>query len=93
MLAPEEYMIPCFWKKTLNIECMGCGIQRAMSLLFQGEFIAAFKMYPAIYTLIILAIFLVVHIKYQFKLGSKILLALFILNVSIIIISYILKFT
>ncbi|MBT8267159.1 MAG: DUF2752 domain-containing protein [Bacteroidia bacterium] len=93
MMAPEDYMIPCFWKKNFNIECMGCGIQRSLSLIFQGEFIAAFKMYPAIYTLIILFVFLVLHIKFQFKLGSKILLALFILNVSIIIISYLLKIT
>jgi len=93
MAAPEDFMIPCLWKKHFNIECMGCGFQRSISLIFEGEFVAAFKMYPAVYTIILLVLFLLLHIKFQFKLGSKILLVLFILNILIMIISYILKIT
>ena len=48
----EDYLLPCINKKIFGIECLGCGIQRATVLLFRGEFIAAFKIYPAIYTLI-----------------------------------------
>ncbi|MBT8273230.1 MAG: DUF2752 domain-containing protein [Bacteroidia bacterium] len=86
-------MFPCLWKKTFNIDCMGCGMQRALVLVFQGEFQAAFRMYPAIYTLILLFIVLLLHLKFQFKHGAKILLVLFILNISIIIISYLIKIT
>ena len=50
-LQLEEYMLPCLNKKLFGVDCLGCGIQRALSLLIHGEFIAAFKMYPAIYTL------------------------------------------
>ena len=46
----EDFMIPCLNKKLFGFDCPGCGIQRAYSILFQGDFIAAFKMYPAIYT-------------------------------------------
>lgn len=88
----EDYMLPCLWKKHFNIECMGCGMQRSFMLVLKGEFVNAFYMYPAIYTLIILFIFLVLHLKFQFKHGAKILLALFILNLSIIVINYIIKF-
>ncbi|MGR7814058.1 DUF2752 domain-containing protein [Lacinutrix undariae] len=91
MSSPEEYMLSCFWKKNYNVECLGCGTQRALALLFQGEFVAAFKMYPAIYTLIILALFLIAHIIFKFKNGHKVVLALFILNISIILINYYLK--
>ena len=52
LLKIEDYMLPCLNKKYFGFECMGCGIQRSFALLIQGEFIAAFKMYPAIYPLI-----------------------------------------
>ncbi len=92
MSSPEDYMFPCFWKKNFNFECFGCGMQRSVALILDGEFIAAFYMYPAIYTAIILFGFLLVHIKYQFRNGHKILLCLFIINVILIITNYILKF-
>ena len=58
MLLAEDFMIPCLNKKLLGFECLGCGGQRALSLLFHGEFVAAFKIYPAIYTLILFALFI-----------------------------------
>ena len=91
MSSIEEFMLPCFWKQTFGIECLGCGIQRSLSLLIHGDFVAAFYMYPAIYTLIVLFGFLITHLKFQFRNGHKILLGLFILNISIIIINYYLK--
>ncbi|MEM9680456.1 MAG: DUF2752 domain-containing protein, partial [Bacteroidota bacterium] len=36
----EEYMLPCMWKETFNVECFGCGIQRSMNLILKGEFVA-----------------------------------------------------
>ena len=48
----ENYMIPCPSKTLFGIECLGCGLQRAILLLLQGEFRAAFLMYPGIYSLI-----------------------------------------
>ncbi|WP_040250533.1 DUF2752 domain-containing protein [Psychroserpens mesophilus] len=91
MSSFEELMLPCFWKQTFGIECLGCGIQRSLSLLIHGDFVGAFYMYPAIYSLILLFIFLIIHLKFQLKNGHKIILGLFILNISIIIINYYLK--
>lgn len=91
MSSPEEYMLPCLSKTLLGFECMGCGIQRSVVLLFQFEFIAAFKMYPAIFTLILLFGFIVVNYFKNFKFGNKIISILAILNVAIIVISYLLK--
>jgi hypothetical protein len=42
-------MLPCLSKTLFGIECLGCGAQRAFLLLLKGDFIAAFKMYPALY--------------------------------------------
>ena len=87
----EDYMLPCMWKKTFNVEWMGCGIQRSIALITKGEFVSAFYMYPAIYTLIGMFAFFLLHLKFQFKIGHKIILGLFILNISIIVISYLIK--
>lgn len=87
----DDYMLPCLWKQTFNIDCMGCGMQRSISLILKGDFVSAFYMYPAIYTLIVMFGFLLLHIKFQFKYGHRIIFGLFILNISIIVISFILK--
>jgi hypothetical protein len=46
-------MIPCLSKTLFGVECLGCGFQRAFLLLLNGEFAAAFEMYPAIYAVLV----------------------------------------
>ncbi|AUS06174.1 DUF2752 domain-containing protein [Pseudotamlana carrageenivorans] len=87
----EEYMLPCLNKKYLGFECLGCGIQRALALLLQGEFIAAFKMYPAIYTLLLLFGLIAIHAVKNIKFGNKIITVLAIINGLIIVTSFIIK--
>ncbi len=87
----EDYMLPCLNKKLFGIECLGCGMQRATALLFEGEFIAAFKIYPAIYTLILLTLFLVFNLTIKFRFDRIIKISLIVLNVLIIVISYAIK--
>jgi len=84
-------MLPCLNKKLFGIECLGCGIQRATALLFEGEFVAAFKVYPAIYTLILLLLFLIFNISVKFKFDRSIKISLIVLNILIIVISYAIK--
>ena len=31
----EEYMLPCLNKKLFGFECLGCGLQRSIVLLFK----------------------------------------------------------
>lgn len=91
MSSPEDYMIPCLNKKLLGFDCLGCGIQRSLNFLFHGEFIAAFKMYPAIYTLILLILVLIFNSIKNFKYANKIILTLVIINLTIIVGNFILK--
>lgn len=91
LLFQEQYMLPCLNKKLLGFECMGCGMQRSLSLLFNGHFVAAFKMYPAIFILIPLAIVIIISFFYKFKYINKIINALAIASVLIIIVSFIAK--
>ncbi len=57
----ESLMIPCISKTLFGIECLGCGFQRALLLLVQGNYRAAFEMYPAIYSSLILVFFIGLH--------------------------------
>ncbi len=86
----ENNMLSCQWKN-IGMECMGCGFQRSVIFLLKGEFSKAFITYPAIYSLIILAVILGLHLKLNFSAGHKILKWLFIFNLIIIIGNYILK--
>lgn len=58
----EEYMVPCMNKSIFGIDCMGCGTQRSLALLLDGEFIEAFKMFPAIYTLLLFGLTITLHL-------------------------------
>ena len=86
-------MLPCLNKKLFGFECMGCGLQRAISLIFKGEFVDAFYMYPAVYSLILLFIFIGINFFFKFKNSNRIIAALAIITVATIIISYIIKIT
>lgn len=87
----DEYMLPCLNKKYLGFECMGCGLQRSVSLLLKGEFVEAFFMYPAIYPLLLLFGVLVTNQFFSFKYANKSIIFLAILTVATIIISYAIK--
>ncbi len=91
MSSLEGYMLPCLSKKLLGMDCLGCGLQRAALFLFKGEFVLAFKMYPAIFTLFILAFFLIFNLFIKFKHDETIKISLVILNLGIIVTSFILK--
>ncbi|UCD62334.1 MAG: DUF2752 domain-containing protein [Flavobacteriaceae bacterium] len=92
LLINEDYMLPCLNKQLLGIECTGCGIQRAAVLLFHGEFLEAFNMYPAIYPLILLSGFLLLDNFIKIKYSNKISIILIVTSVATILINYILKF-
>ena len=85
-------MLPCMSKQLLGMDCPGCGLQRAVVFLFQGEFLAAFKMYPAIYSIIFLFGFLALDFFFKIKYANKISIFLMISSVVLILTNFILKF-
>lgn len=87
----EDFMLPCLNKTLFGFECMGCGIQRSLLLIFQGNFIDAFQMYPAIYSLIALFIYIGLNIFFKFKNSNKVISVLAVLTVATIITSYTIK--
>lgn len=87
----EEYMIPCVNKAIFGVECLGCGMQRATALLFYGEFVAAFKVYPAIYSIILLLIVIIFNLFVKYKYDYHLKNGLIIINAIIMIGSYFFK--
>jgi len=92
LFLAEDFMLPCLNKKFFGIECPGCGAQRSFSLLFQGEFVEAFQMYPAIFTIIPLLGFLLADSFFKIRYANRIIIALMILSVILILGNYIIKF-
>lgn len=88
----EDYMLPCFTKTIFGFDCPGCGLQRAVALLFKGDFSAAWEMYPAIFAIIPLFAFLALSRLFQIKYANKIVISLTIVSVGLILSNYILKF-
>ncbi|MGS2761348.1 DUF2752 domain-containing protein [Sinomicrobium sp. M5D2P9] len=84
-------MMPCINRRILGFDCPGCGLQRSVALLFEGDFAGAFKMYPAIYPLLLLFIFLFIGTILKKKNFSVITTGLAIISVLFIISNYILK--
>ena len=80
MKGVDEYMLPCLSKKYLGFECIGCGAQRATAFLFKGEFVAAFKVFPAIYPLIFLLGFLIFDMFVKTKHAEKVKIILLLLT-------------
>ena len=88
----KDFMLPCLNKELFGVECPGCGIQRSAALLLQGDFIGAFKMYPAIYSIIILFGFLILDQFFKIKYSNQIIITLMISSVLLILTNYFLKF-
>ncbi len=84
-------MLPCLNKQIFGFDCLGCGAQRAFVMVLQGEFAAAFKMFPAIYTIYLLLIFLAINLFFKFKGDWLVKIGLIVLNAIIIIVAYFYK--
>ncbi len=84
-------MLPCFSKTFFGFTCLGCGLQRSLILLIHGDFLSAFKMYPAIFTLILLISFTSINFLKKIKNAPKIISRLAYINLVIIVVNYLIK--
>lgn len=84
-------MLPCLNKQLFGFDCLGCGAQRAFILVLRGDFLSAFKMYPAIYTLLLLLLFLIVNLFKKFKGDWYVKAGLILVNAVVIIVAYFYK--
>ncbi len=91
LLCVKDYMMPCLSKSVLGIICPGCGFQRSILLLLEGDLLGAFKMYPAIFTLIPFALLLVVSGVFRLSNMNPLISVLGITSVALILINFFIK--
>ncbi|NCP45741.1 MAG: hypothetical protein COW67_10100 [Flavobacteriales bacterium CG18_big_fil_WC_8_21_14_2_50_32_9] len=87
----EQHLLDCPYKKYLGMDCMGCGMQRAFIALLKGNLVESFLLYPPLITLILMFILLPLHLIFKFKHGAAWLKYLFIFNLSVVVINFIVK--
>ena len=90
-LATNDGLLPCLNKQLFGLECPGCGLQRSVLLLFDGDFVAAFYMYPAIYPMILLMFFLIADQFIAIKYANTISITLMITTVTFILTNFLIK--
>ncbi|WP_435622945.1 DUF2752 domain-containing protein [Flagellimonas sp.] len=91
LIRTERYMLPCLNKELLGVECPGCGMQRSVNLLLHGEFLAAFKMYPAIYPILAVLLFSGLNVFIKIKHAFVIRTSLIIVMAITMAVSYVFK--
>jgi len=84
-------MLTCPSVKYFGMECPGCGMQRGVIALLQGNFHYSLQLYPALLPLMALCVYAMLHLKYKFASGSKVITALQLFIVVIITAHYIYK--
>jgi len=87
----EDNLLACPYKKYFDMECLGCGMQRSFIALLKGNLIESFYYYPALIPMIIMFLFLIIHLIFKIKNGAVWLKYLFIFNISIVVINFVLK--
>jgi len=84
----EEYMLPCITKQLFHFPCPGCGSQRAVLMLIQGDFKGAFLMFPAIYPLVLFGLLIFINYLKPIKWYSKVVSTIALISVFSVLISY-----
>jgi heme/copper-type cytochrome/quinol oxidase subunit 3 len=62
-----RYLIPCPFKKLTGIDCPGCGFQRSVIALLQGDIMQSFAYYPATLLLLSSLLYIALNNKFRFK--------------------------
>ncbi|MEZ4799226.1 MAG: DUF2752 domain-containing protein [Flavobacteriales bacterium] len=87
----SENLLTCPFKACTGMDCPGCGLQRSLIKLLEGDIPGSIEMHPAGMLYPALLIMTGLHLRFQFKNGSKIITWTFILTVTITLINYIIK--
>ena len=87
----DSWMLPCMSKQLYGMDCPGCGIQRSISFLLQGNIVDSFLMYPGLYPGIFLFIFLFADWFMDIRHAETIKLWATLITIGTIITSYLIK--
>ena len=81
----------CSFHEHTQLACPGCGLQRALIALLKGELVESILLFPALIPLLVMFSFLGVHLVFKLRHGALALKIMYIANVSIILVDFIIK--
>jgi hypothetical protein len=88
----DRFLLSCVNKKIFGIDCLGCGLQRALIQVFECDFKKAFFQFPAIYTTLLFLLVLALHFADETRNYSKALEATAVANGAVMLLAYFYKF-
>ncbi len=87
----EKHQMTCFYRQISGIDCPGCGMQRSFICLVRGDFAYSFQYYPALLPVLFTLTLTALHLFFKFKNGASFIKYSFLLTISIVVVSYIIK--
>jgi Protein of unknown function (DUF2752). len=87
----KNHAITCPSKHVFRIDCPGCGLQRSVFALLEGNLMESLRLYPATIPILCLLLYTGLHLKFNFSGGSAIVKWGYIMCIIIIIAFYIYK--
>ena len=91
ILIDDSWMLPCMSKQLIGMDCPGCGIQRSISFLLEGNISDSFLMYPGLFPVIFLFFFLIFDWFKDIRNGEEIKLWATVITIGTILTSYFIK--
>ena len=79
----KDNMLSCPYKATWGLDCLGCGMQRSIIALLEGDLSTSIQLYPALLPLLILLTYTGLHLKYKYLRGAQVVMWLFASTVTI----------
>ena len=89
----SQHMLTCLYKAISGMDCPGCGLQRSFIEMLRGQFGASLHTYPALLPVIFTLMLTALHLIFSFRNGAAAIKYSFIVTISIITISYVVKLT
>lgn len=87
----EAHLLACPFKGYTGLDCPGCGFQRSVLALVQGDVRTSFHLFPASVPILLLLAFVPVHLKFEFREGAGMIKFLYLSITVIIVLNYIYK--
>lgn len=87
----QNYLLKCPFKKLTGFDCPGCGFQRSVLSLLQGDLYHSLALYPATIPIILLVLFSFVNRNQPTSKMRKVKKALMVFTVVVIAGAYLFK--
>lgn len=84
-------MVTCAFVKYFGVECPGCGTQRAFIALLKGDLVSSVNYNASLIPFLITVLFTFAHLFIGFKNGSKTIVGMVVITVSIMLLQFITK--